>query len=53
MTRKTAPSRWSTAGAVLFVLVLVAFFVPMPFVVMSPGLTENTLGKSSTASKVI
>jgi PDZ domain-containing protein len=50
MTRRTVSL--VTAGFVLFVLVLVAFYAPMPYVVMSPGLTENTLG-SYNGVKVI
>jgi len=50
MTRRTVSL--VTAGAVLFVLVLVSFYAPMPYVVMSPGLTENTLG-SYNGTKVI
>ncbi len=41
MTRKTA---LTVAAAVLALLVIVAVFVPVPYVVMSPGVTENTLG---------
>jgi PDZ domain-containing protein len=41
MTRKTA---LSAAVLVLVVLVAVVVLVPMPYVVMSPGVTENTLG---------
>lgn len=43
MTRKTATL--SVAALTLVVLLGVAFLVPMPYVVMSPGVTENTLGK--------
>jgi PDZ domain-containing protein len=50
MTRRTVSL--VTAGAVLFVLVMVSFYAPMPYVVMSPGLTENTLG-SYNGTKVI
>jgi PDZ domain-containing protein len=42
MTRRTAALTFGTL--VLMVLVAVAVFVPMPYVVMSPGVTENTLG---------
>ena len=42
MSRKTATL--SVAGLALVLLLAVAFFVPMPYVVMSPGVTENTLG---------
>jgi Lon-like protease len=42
MSRKTATL--SFAGVALVLLLSVAFFVPMPYVVMSPGITENTLG---------
>ena len=42
MTRRT--TSLVTAGVVLACLLAVAFFRPMPYVVMSPGLTENTLG---------
>ncbi|HEY7043699.1 MAG TPA: PDZ domain-containing protein [Nocardioidaceae bacterium] len=42
MTRRTITLLG--AGVVLGALLLVAFFAPMPYVVMSPGLTENTLG---------
>jgi Lon-like protease len=42
MSRKTATL--SVAGVALVMLLAVAFFVPMPYVVMSPGVTENTLG---------
>jgi PDZ domain-containing protein len=42
MSRKTATL--SVAGVALVVLLSIAFFVPMPYVVMSPGVTENTLG---------
>jgi PDZ domain-containing protein len=42
MSRKTATL--SFAGVALIVLMAIAFFVPMPYVVMSPGITENTLG---------
>jgi PDZ domain-containing protein len=42
MTRRTITL--ISAGVVLFALVLVSFSVPLPYVVMSPGLTENTLG---------
>jgi PDZ domain-containing protein len=42
MSRKTATL--SFAGVALVLLVAIAFFVPMPYVVMSPGVTENTLG---------
>lgn len=34
----------STAAVLLVALVTVAFTVPMPYVVLSPGVTENTLG---------
>jgi PDZ domain-containing protein len=42
MSRKTATL--SFAGVALALLLAIAFFVPMPYVVMSPGVTENTLG---------
>jgi PDZ domain-containing protein len=42
MSRKTATL--SVAGVALVLLLAIAFFVPMPYVVMSPGVTENTLG---------
>jgi Lon-like protease len=42
MTRRT--TSLVAAGAVLAVLLLVSFKASMPYVVMSPGLTENTLG---------
>src|SRR4028119_2276966 len=42
MSRRTASL--TVASLVLVALVCVAVFVPMPYVVMSPGLTENTLG---------
>lgn len=42
MSRRTASL--TVASLVLVALVCVAIFVPMPYVVMSPGLTENTLG---------
>jgi PDZ domain-containing protein len=42
MSRKTATL--SFAGVALVLLMAIAFFVPMPYVVMSPGVTENTLG---------
>jgi PDZ domain-containing protein len=42
MTRRTLSLL--AAGAVLAALLAVSFLVPMPYVVMSPGLTENTLG---------
>ncbi len=50
MTRRTISL--TTAGIVLAVLLVVAFTAPMPYVVMSPGLTENTLG-SYNGTKVI
>ncbi len=50
MTRRTISL--VAAGAVLFALLLVSFYVPMPYVVYSPGLTENTLG-SYNGTKVI
>jgi PDZ domain-containing protein len=43
MTRKTASL--TLAGLLLVVLVCIATLVPMPYVVMSPGVTENTLGQ--------
>ena len=43
MTRRT--TSLAVAGLVLAALVCVAVFVPMPYVVMSPGVTENTLGQ--------
>jgi PDZ domain-containing protein len=43
MTRKTATL--TVAGLILAGLLCVALLVPMPYVVMSPGVTENTLGK--------
>ena len=42
MTRRR--TALSVGTLVLLVLVAVAVFVPMPYVVMSPGVTENTLG---------
>jgi PDZ domain-containing protein len=45
MSRKTATL--SFAGVALVLLMAIAFFVPMPYVVMSPGVTENTLGTFS------
>jgi PDZ domain-containing protein len=42
MSRKTASL--SLAALLLVSLVCVATLVPMPYVVMSPGVTENTLG---------
>jgi Lon-like protease len=42
MSRKTATL--SFASVALILLLAVAFFVPMPYVIMSPGVTENTLG---------
>lgn len=42
MSRKTASLTF--ASLMLVGLVCVAAFVPMPYVVMSPGVTENTLG---------
>jgi PDZ domain-containing protein len=42
MSRKT--TSLTLAGLLLVVLVCVATLVPMPYVVMSPGVTENTLG---------
>ncbi len=50
MTRRTMSL--VAAGAVLFALLMVSFYVPMPYVVYSPGLTENTLG-SFNGTKVI
>src|SRR4051812_30647941 len=50
MTRRTITL--VSAGVVLFALVLVSFSVPLPYVVMSPGLTENTLG-TYNGTKVI
>lgn len=50
MTRRTISL--VAAGVVLTALLAVAFFAPMPYVVMSPGLTENTLG-SYKNTKVI
>lgn len=43
MTRRT--TALVVAGLVLAALVCIAVFVPMPYVVMSPGITENTLGQ--------
>ncbi|MBA3308703.1 MAG: PDZ domain-containing protein [Nocardioidaceae bacterium] len=43
MSRRTAAL--SLASIALVALVCVALLVPMPYVVMSPGLTENTLGE--------
>ncbi len=40
------------SGIALVALLAVAFMVPMPYVVMSPGVTENTLG-TFNGSKVI
>ncbi|MEP6665525.1 MAG: PDZ domain-containing protein [Nocardioidaceae bacterium] len=40
------------SGIALVALLCVAFIVPMPYVVMSPGVTENTLG-SYNGAKVI
>lgn len=42
MSRRTASL--SAAGVLLIALVTVAFSVPMPYVVLSPGVTENMLG---------
>lgn len=42
MSRRTASL--TLAGVLLVALVTVAFTVPMPYVVLSPGVTENTLG---------
>ena len=42
MSRRTASL--TVAAALLVALVTVAFTVPMPYVVLSPGVTENTLG---------
>jgi Lon-like protease len=42
MTRRSAAL--TVGSLVLVLLVCVAVFVPMPYVVMSPGVTENTLG---------
>lgn len=50
MTRRT--TTLVSAGVVLFVLLLVSFSRPLPYVVMSPGLTENTLG-TYNGTKVI
>lgn len=47
MTRRT--TSLVAAGIVLAALLAVSFFVPMPYVVMSPGLTENTLGSFNGA----
>jgi Lon-like protease len=44
MTRRTASM--VVAAVLLVTLVVVAFAVPMPYVVLSPGPTENTLGKA-------
>jgi PDZ domain-containing protein len=44
ITRMTRKTTLTIAAAVLAVLVGVAVFVPVPYVVMSPGVTENTLG---------
>lgn len=43
MTRRTAAL--ATAGGLLIALLVVALTVPLPYVVMSPGVTENTLGR--------
>jgi PDZ domain-containing protein len=42
MSRKTATLSFATVA--LLVLLAIAFLIPMPYVVMSPGITENTLG---------
>jgi Lon-like protease len=42
MTRRTASM--VVAALLLVTLVAVAFAVPMPYVVLAPGVTENTLG---------
>ncbi len=42
MSRRT--TSLTVAGVLLVALVTVAFSVPMPYVVLSPGVTENTLG---------
>jgi Lon-like protease len=42
MARRTAAL--TVGGVILAVLLAVVVLVPMPYVVMSPGLTENTLG---------
>lgn len=42
MSRRTASL--TLAGVLLVALVSVAFSVPLPYVVLSPGVTENTLG---------
>ena len=42
LTRRTASL--TIGGVALTTLLCVAFLAPMPYVVMSPGLTENTLG---------
>ena len=42
MTRRTASL--AICGVALVTLLCVAFLVPMPYVVLSPGVTENTLG---------
>lgn len=50
MTRRTVSL--AVCGVALFTLLCVAFLSPMPYVVMSPGVTENTLG-SFNGTKVI
>jgi PDZ domain-containing protein len=42
MSRRTATL--TLAGVALAALLAIAFVVPMPYVVMSPGVTEDTLG---------
>ncbi|MGI8577482.1 MAG: YlbL family protein [Nocardioidaceae bacterium] len=42
MSRRTASL--TVASIALITLVCVAFIAPMPYVVMSPGVTENTIG---------
>lgn len=43
MTRRTVSLL--VASLLLITLLMVAFLVPMPYVVLAPGVTENTLGR--------
>ncbi|MDQ3307999.1 MAG: PDZ/DHR/GLGF domain-containing protein, partial [Actinomycetota bacterium] len=43
MSRRT--TSLVVSGVLLVMLVVVAFSMPMPYVVESPGITENTLGE--------
>jgi len=45
MSRRT--TSLVVSGVLLVMLVVVAFSIPMPYVVESPGITENTLGESN------